>query len=131
MRVIGKTIFTMEAEGDELGGVRGQGDHTIEVTGLDIPFQTDLTLAKDDAAVVVGLGGITTINYLHVKAVFVDDTVADATIEILINDSGGEISMTGTQFELVNTDLTSLKLTNNSNDTTGSAARVFIELAGV
>ncbi|MCK5639611.1 MAG: hypothetical protein KAJ19_02395 [Gammaproteobacteria bacterium] len=130
MRVIGTLRYTMEAEGTELGGVRGQGNHIIEITSLAIPFKTDIDLAKDDAALVIGLGGITTIKFLSIRAIFVDDTVADADIEFLINDGGGEVGITGTALMLEDTDLTSLKLTNNSNDTTGSNARIFIELAG-
>ena len=130
MRVLGDLVFQMEAEGTEIGGVRAQGSYKIEKTGLDMPLKTDLTLAKDDAAVVVGLGGITTVKFLHVKAVFDDPTVATPTIELLINDGAGEITMTGLEFMLVDTDITSIKLTNNSHDTTGSAAKIYIDLAG-
>lgn len=130
MKILGKLKFSMEAEGTEKGDVRSQGDYGIAKTGLTMPFKTDVILAKDDANIVIGMGGITTVKFLHIKAVFADDTVADADIELLINDGSGEISMTGTQFMLVDTDITSIKLTNNSHDTTGSAATVFFDLAG-
>ncbi len=131
MRVLGQTKYTVEAEGSEVGGKRLEGDYGIEVLSQSQPLKTDIQLAKDDANIVVALGGITTVNFLHVKAVFADDTVANADIELLINDGAGEITMTGTQFMLVNTDITSIKLTNNSHDTTGSAATIFIDLVGV
>lgn len=130
MKVIGKLNFSMEAEGTEKGDVRSQGDYEVAITGLTMPLKTDVILAKDDANIVIGLGGITTIKFLHVKAIFDDDTVATPDIELLINDGGGEISETGTQFMKVGTDLTSLKLTNNSNDISGSDATIFIDLAG-
>jgi len=131
MRVLGDLIFQMEAEGSEIGGVRAQGSYKIEKTGLEMPMKTDITLAKDGAAVVVGLGGITTVKFLHIKAVFPPTyTETDAKIEMLINDGGGEITMTGLEFMLVDTDITSIKLTNNSDDSTGSAAKIYIDLAG-
>ncbi len=130
MRVLGKLEFVMEAEAEEQGGVRGQGIYTVEKEGMTMPLKTDIVLAKDGANIVIGLGGITTVKFLHVKAVFDDPTVATPTVELLINDGSGEISMTGLEFMLVDTDITSAKLTNNSHDTTGSAATVFIDMAG-
>jgi len=132
MKNIGKINYSMEAEGAELGDVRLQGSYSIAMTGLTMPLKTDIVLAKAGANVVVGLGGITTVKFLYIKAVFPTTyTETDATIELLINDGGGEITMTGTQFMLVDTDITSIKLTNNSHDTTGADATVFIDLGGV
>lgn len=131
MRALGTLKFAIEAEGSEKGGVRGEGDYKVEKLGMTMPLSTDVALAKDNANIVVGLGGITTVNFLHILADFVDPTIADTTIELLINDGSGEITMTGREFLLVDTDITSIKLTNNSHDTDGSAATVFIDLAGV
>lgn len=132
MRVLGQIKYTVEAEGSEVGGKRLEGDYKIEVLSQSQPLKTDIQLAKDDANIVVALGGITTVNFLHVKAVFANDyNESDANIELLINDGAGERTMTGTEFLLVNTDLTSIKLTNNSHDTTGETATIFIDLTGV
>lgn len=130
MKVIGKLVFSMEAEGTEKGNVRGQGNYEVAIIGLAMPLKTDVILAKDDANIVIGLGGITTVKFLQVKAVFDDPDVANATIELLINDGAGERTITGTMFLLLDTDITSIKLTNNSHDTTGSDATIFIDLAG-
>ena len=129
MRVLGTLNFNIEPTGDEAGNVVN-GNYQVYLASANHKNAHTITLAKNGANVVVGLGGLTTVKFIHVKAVFVDDTVADATIELLINDGAGERTMTGTEFMLVNTDITSIKLTNNSHDTTGSDAKVFIELAG-
>lgn len=130
MRVIGTLKFTVEAEGAEKGGVRNQGDYDVAIDSLAMTLKTDVVLAKDDANIVVGLGGLTTVKFLQVNAIFDDPTVATPTIELLINDGSGEISMTGLEFMLVATDITSIKLTNNSDDATGSGATVFLDLVG-
>lgn len=130
MRVLGTLKFGIEAEGTEKGSVRGQGDYEVAILGLTMPLQTDVRLLKDDANVVVGLGGITTIKFLHVKAIFDDPTVANADVEFIVNDGAGDRTLTGLQLLLVATDITSIKLTNNSDNTTGSDATIFIELVG-
>ncbi len=131
MIVQGTLKFTADAEESEKGGKRMEGDYAPFISGLDMPLKTDVILAKDDAARVISLGGITTVNFLHIKAEFDDDSVADANIEVIVSDGAGDRTITCNQFMLVDTDITSLKLTNNSHDTTGSAATVFIDLAGV
>ncbi len=128
---MGKNNYSIEAEGTERGHVHLHGDYEIAGTGVTMPLITDVWLLKNDAVKVIGLGGITTVNFFFIKVVFDDDTVATATAELLINDGGVEISMTGTIFMLMDTDVTSIKLTNNSHDTTGSDATVFIDLGGV
>ena len=130
MKITGKKSFSMEAEGTEKGEVRNQGEFSIALTGLTMPLKTDVRLEKDDANIVIGLGGITTVKFLHILADFDDDTVANADVEFLVNDGGGEVGITGKSMMLEDTDLTSLKLTNNSHDSTGSDATVFIDLAG-
>jgi len=131
MRVLGKLTFNIEATGSEQGGVRKSGVYTVFKDGLTMPMSTDISLAKNAANTSVGLGGITTINFLHVKAVFDDDTVSNANIELIVNDGGGDKTLTGNEFLFTDCDFTSVKLTNNSNDTTGSDATVFIDMAGV
>jgi len=131
MRVLGKIIFSIEADGIEQGGVRKSGDYKVSIDNLTMPLGTDVSLAKNDANISVGLGGLTTIKFLHVKAVFDDDTVPNANIELLVNDGSGDKTLTGTEFLFVDCDFTSIKLTNNTDDSTGSKATVFIDMAGV
>jgi len=130
MRVLGELNFNFEAVGSEAGGIIKNGRYQVYVPEADHHHSTTHTLAKDGADVSIAMGGITTANFIHVKAVFDDDTVANATIELVVNDGGGVKTLTGTEFMLVNTDITSILLTNNSHDTTGSDAKVFIDVAG-
>lgn len=130
MRVLGSLKFGIEAEGTEKGSVRGQGNYEVAILGLTMPMQTDVRLLKDDADVVIGLGGITTIKFIHIKAVFDDPSVANANVEFIVNDGSGDKTITGLQLMLVATDITSIKLTNNSDNSTGSDATIFIELVG-
>lgn len=132
MKLVGQEKFTIEAEGAEIGGKRLEGIYDMEVLNLAYPLKGDIPLAKDDADVVLALGGITTVKFLHIKVRFPSTyTETDATIEVIINDGGGEKTITCTSITLENTDITSIKLTNNSHDTTGSAATVFFDLGGV
>jgi len=130
MRVLGNLRFNIEAEGTEKGGKRADGDYKIEKLGLTMPLKTDVRLAKDDANVSVGFGGITTVKFLQVKAVFDDPTKASTTIELIVNDGSGDKTLTGLHFMFVDCDFTSIKLTNNSDDSTGSDATVFIDMVG-
>ncbi len=102
----------------------------VAIDSPALTLKTDVVLAKDDANIRVGLGGLTTVKFLQVNAIFDYPNVATPTIELLINDGSGEISMTGLEFMLVATDITSIKLTNNSDDATGSGATVFLDLVG-
>lgn len=130
MRVLGKLDFSFEAVGSEVGGILKNGKYNIVVDSVDHHHSTTYQLAKDDANISIPMGGITTAKFIHVKAVFADDTVNNADIELIVNDGGGDKTLTGTQFVLSNTDITSIKITNNSHDTTGSAAKVFLDIAG-
>ena len=130
MRAIGKITFSFEAETGEIGGKRAEGDYKINVTGMTAQMATDVALLKDAVAQVIGLGGITTVKFLHIKAIF-PDTETAATIELLVSDGSGDKTLTGDEFVLLNTDITSIKLTNNSDDVTGTTATVLIHLAGV
>jgi hypothetical protein len=130
MRAIGKITFGIEAETGEVGGKRAEGDYSFNITGMTAQMNTDVALLKDAAAQVVGLGGITTVKFLHIKAKFPDTEVAP-TIELLVSDGSGDKTLTGDEFVLLNTDITSIKLTNNSNDSSGTTATVLIHLGGV
>jgi len=130
MKVNGTLKFTIEAEGTELGNKRAEGDYVVSVSGATMPLKFDVSLAKDDAAVSLGLGGITTVKFLHIYAIFADGTVANADIEFILNDGSGAQTITGTELMLANTDLISISLTNNSSDTVGSAATIFVDIVG-
>jgi len=130
MKVDGTLKFTVEAEGSELGKKRAEGDYVVSVLGATMPLKFDVALAKDDAAVSLGLGGITTVRFLHIYAVFADGSVANADVEFILNDGGGAQTITGTEIMVANTDITSISLTNNSHDTTGSAATIFVDIVG-
>lgn len=130
MRVLGTLKFSIEATGTEKGGVRKSGDYALSISSLTMPLTTDVSLAKNALNQSVGLGGITTVKFLHVKAVFDDDTVANADINLKYTDANGTAEVTGTEFMLIDCAITVISLTNNSNDTTGSKATVFIDLVG-
>ena len=131
MKVDGNTNFSITAEGTEQGGLRGQGNYAIAISGLAMHLNTDVQLLKDDANIVVGLGGIVHVKFLHVKANFPDDYEgSDDTIALIANFGAGDVIMQGKTFAFVDTDITSIKLTNNSDDATGATATVFIDMAG-
>ncbi len=128
-RVTGKLIFAIEPIQPEVGKAV-TGEYRVSLAEALHRKLDTITLLKDASSLVVGLGGITTVKFLHIKVVFDDPTVADANIELIINDGGADQTFTGTQFMLVDTDIASIKITNNSNDSTGSDAQLFIDLAG-
>lgn len=130
MRVLGKLNFSFEAVGSEVGGILKNGKYNINVASAAHHHSTTYTLAKNGANVAIAMGGISTAKFLFVKAKFDDPTVANATIELIVSDGSGDKTLTGTSFLLENTDITSIKLTNNSHDTTGSDAKVFLDIAG-
>lgn len=130
MRVLGSLKFNIEATGTEKGGVRKAGNYKVSIEDLTMPNSFDVRLLKNDTGKVLGLGGLTTVKFLHVMAVFDDDSVSNATIELVVNDGGADQTLTGTEFMIVGCDFTSIKLTNNSDDTNGSDATVFVDMAG-
>ena len=130
MRVLGNLNFNFEAVGTEIGGIIKNGNYQVFVESADHHHSVSITLAKDGANVAVDIGTITNAKFIHVKAEFDDPTVPNATIEVIVDDGGGAKTITCTQIMLVNTDIQTILLTNNSDDSTGSAAKIFLDIAG-
>lgn len=109
---------------------------TYESENLESPYEHTIQLLKDDADIEIIPATLSGVKFFHMRVLTENlaDTPVDGTINVKITSSGG-----GSE-QLINCDLlmrrskdadiTSIKLTNNENDTSGVTLPVLVILGG-